>query len=176
VTWRSSPSLGSILRAVESTNVGGDTLFANMDLAYERLDEDTKNQIKNLVAVHDIARVFAMLLKTDTEELRAKYLPSEHPVVRTHPETGRRSIYVNTAFTNYIKGMEQAQSTALLDRQYKTARNPEVQCRLRWQPGSLAFWDSRASQHFAAAGYFPEVTKREPVTTTGNKPYFDPSR
>lgn len=175
VTWRAEPSLGSILRAIELPAVGGDTLFANMELAYERLDSETKEQIQTLVAVHDIARVFAKRLGKEAEELHAKYPPMEHPLVRTHPETGKRSIYVNTAFTSHIKGMEPEESAILLDRLYKMAWNPEVQCRFRWDKGSLAFWDNRSSQHFAASDYFPQVRVMERVTIAGDRPYFDPA-
>ena len=173
VTWRERPSLGSILRAIELPEVGGDTLFANMELAYERLSDDLKAQIQGLVAVHDIARVFAKRLGKDAEELRAKYPVAEHPVVRTHPETGKPSIYVNTAFTSHIKDMDEDDSRTLLNTLYQSAWNPEVQCRFRWQPGSIAFWDNRASQHFAASDYFPQVRRMERVTIAGDKPYFD---
>jgi taurine dioxygenase len=175
VTWRERPSLGSILRAIELPEVGGDTLFANMELAYDRLDDETKTQIESLVAVHDIARVFAGRLNTDADALRAKYPPAEHPVVRTHPETGHRSLYVNTAFTSHIKDMDLDESDSLLKRLYQSAWNPEVQCRFRWQPGSIAFWDNRASQHFAASDYFPQVRRMERVTIAGDQPYFDPN-
>ena len=175
VTWRERPSLGSILRAIELPDNGGDTLFANMVMAYDRLSDAMKERIENLVAVHDIARVFARRLDKAPEELHDKYPPVEHPVVRTHPETKERLIYVNTGFTSHIKDMEADESTALLRELYQTAWNPEVQCRFRWAPGSLAFWDNRACQHFAASDYFPNVRVMERVTIAGDKPYFDPS-
>jgi hypothetical protein len=99
VTWREQPSLGSILRAIELPEVGGDTLFSNMVMAYEDLDEDLKARLCEMTAVHDIARVFAKRLGKDTASLHEKFPLMEHPVVRTHPETGQRLIYVNTAFT-----------------------------------------------------------------------------
>lgn len=172
VTWRERPSLGSVLRAVQVPAVGGDTLFANMHLAWQRLDDATREQIQDLVAVHDIARVFAKRLGKKAEELHAKYPPMEHPVVRTHPETGLPGIYVNNAFTSHIKGMDPEASRALLQRLYLTAWNPEVQCRFRWAPGSIAFWDNRACQHFAASDYYPEVRVMERVTIAGDRPYF----
>ncbi|CAI8400471.1 MAG: Alpha-ketoglutarate-dependent taurine dioxygenase [Rhodobiaceae bacterium UBA7378] len=175
VTWRERPSLGSILRAIELPGNGGDTLFANMVMAYDRLSDAMKERIENLVAVHDIARVFARRLDKAPEELHDKYPPVEHPVVRTHPETKERLIYVNTGFTSHIKDMEADESAALLRELYQTAWNPEVQCRFRWAPGSLAFWDNRACQHFAASDYFPNVRVMERVTIAGEKPYFDPS-
>lgn len=173
VTWREKPSLGSILRAIELPDVGGDTLFANMALAYERLDEATREQITGRTAVHDIARVFAKRLGKPAEELRERYPLQEHPVVRTHPETGARILYVNTAFTSHIKDMEPEESDALLQRLYRMAWDPEIQCRFRWSPGAMAFWDNRACQHFAASDYFPKVRIMERVTIAGDKPYFD---
>ncbi|MEL6245279.1 MAG: TauD/TfdA family dioxygenase [Pseudomonadota bacterium] len=173
VTWREAPSLGSILRAIELPDVGGDTLFANMALAYERLDDETKALITGKTAVHDIARVFAKRLGKNPEDLHDKYPPMEHPVVRTHPETGQRILYVNGAFTSHIVGMDPAESAALLNRLYLSAWNPEVQCRFRWAPGSLAFWDNRACQHFAASDYYPSVRIMERVTIAGDRPYFD---
>ena len=172
VTWREKPSLGSILKAVEVPAVGGDTLFANMVMAYELLPDDIKEVITGRVAVHDIARVFAGRLNKSAEELRERYPPMEHPIVRTHPETGESVLYVNTAFTSHIKDMEEGDSTRLLRKLYRTAANPEIQCRFRWQPGSLAFWDNRASQHFASSDYFPQVRKMERVTIAGDRPYW----
>ena len=172
VTWREKPSLGSILKAVEVPAVGGDTLFANMVMAYELLPDDIKEVITGRVAVHDIARVFAGRLNKSAEELRERYPPMEHPIVRTHPETGESVLYVNIAFTSHIKDMEEGDSARLLRKLYRTAANPEIQCRFRWQPGSLAFWDNRASQHFASSDYFPQVRKMERVTIAGDRPYW----
>lgn len=173
VTWREKPSLGSILRAVEIPSVGGDTLFANMTLAYDRLSDATKEKIHKRLAIHDIARVFAKRLNKKPEELHEHYPLMEHPVVRTHPETKERAVYVNGAFTSHIKDMEAQESQSLLDELFRSAWNPEVQCRFKWRPGSIAFWDNRASQHFAASDYFPDVRAMERVTIAGDRPYFD---
>jgi taurine dioxygenase len=172
VTWREKPSLGSILKAVEVPEVGGDTLFANMVLAYERLPENMKEAITGRVAIHDIARVFAKRLNKSAEELRERYPPVEHPIVRTHPETGESVLYVNTAFTSHIKDMDRDESAQLLRTLYLTAANPEIQCRFRWEKGALAFWDNRASQHFASSDYFPQVRKMERVTIAGDRPFW----
>ena len=173
VTWRERPSLGSILRAIELPDNGGDTLFANMAMAYDRLSDAMKEKIDGLVAVHDIARVFAKRLGKAPEELHEKYPPSVHPVVRTHPETKERLIYVNDGFTSHIKDMDAQEGKALLMKLYQTAWNPEVQCRFRWAPGSLAFWDNRSCQHFAASDYFPKVRVMERVTIAGDRPYYN---
>jgi taurine dioxygenase len=175
VTWRAEPSLGSILRAVELPEVGGDTLFANMEAAYEGLSPKMQEWICGLTAVHDIARVFAKRLGKTVEELHEKYPPSRHPVVRTHPETGRRSIYVNTGFTSHIEGLTKKESDWLLDHLYSQAARPEYQCRFVWRPNSIAFWDNRSSQHYAASDYFPAVRRMERVTVAGDRPFFDPS-
>ena len=172
VTWREKPSLGSILLAREVPDCGGDTCFANMHLAYEQLSEAMKQHCEQLTAVHDISRVFAKRLNQSSEDLHDKYPPMRHPVIRTHPETGKRAIYVNTAFTSHIEGMTAQESRWLLDHLYKTAMNVEIQCRFRWQPGSIAFWDNRACQHLAVSDYFPARRVMERVTIAGDKPYF----
>jgi taurine dioxygenase len=175
VTWRLEPSLGSILRAIELPPVGGDTLFADMYAAYDGLKDEVKAKIDNAVAVHDFTHFRAGMRKRgmseeQIEEMNRKYPMAEHPVVRTHPETGRRCIYVNAAFTLHILGMEKAESDALLAHLYAQAAIPEYQCRFRWSPGAIAFWDNRASQHYAASDYFPAVRRMERVTIIGDRP------
>ena len=174
VTWREEPSLGSILLAREVPEVGGDTLFANMHLAYERLSPQMKRFCEGLTAVHDIARVFAKRLGKQPEELHDKYPPVRHPVLRTHPETGERSIYVNVAFASHIEGLSAAESRWLLDHLFATARDVEIQCRFRWEAGSIAFWDNRVCQHLAVSDYFPARRAMERVTIAGDKPFFTP--
>ncbi|MEO1662727.1 MAG: TauD/TfdA family dioxygenase [Pseudomonadota bacterium] len=174
VTWRAEPSLGSILRAIELPEVGGDTLFSNMAMAYDDLEDELKDRLCKMTAVHDIARVFAKRLNKDASALHDKFPPQEHPVIRTHPETGERSLYVNIAFTDYIVGMDREESDELLQFLYRRAWLPEYQCRFRWAPGSLAFWDNRACQHYAASDYFPNVRIMERVTVAGDKPFFRP--
>lgn len=172
VTWRECPSLGSILLAREVPEVGGDTLFANMHLAYERLSPKMREFCEGLTAVHDIARVFAKRLGKSVEELHQQYPPMRHPVIRTHPESGKRTIYVNTGFTTHIEGLSDKESRWLLDHLFATAADPEIQCRFRWRAGSVAFWDNRLCQHLAASDYFPAVRVMERVTVAGDRPYF----
>lgn len=176
VTWRPEPSLGSILRAIEVPPVGGDTLFSCMYAAYDALSLEMKAFASGLTAVHDITRVFAGRLNKSVDELRAQYPLQEHPVVRTHPETGRRSLYVNTAFTDHIVGLSKKESDWLLEHLYSFAAVPEHQCRIRWEAGSVAFWDNRACQHYAASDYFPQKRVMERVTICGDRPYFDPMK
>lgn len=175
VTWRAEPSLGSILRAIELPPVGGDTLFADMYAAYDGLKDEVKARIDGAVAVHDFAHFRLGMRKRglSEEQIQAfndKYPMVEHPVVRTHPETGRKCLYVNAAFTQHIVGMEKAQSDALLAHLYAQAAIPEYQCRFRWEKNSIAFWDNRASQHYAASDYFPAVRRMERVTVIGDRP------
>ncbi len=174
VTWRESPSLGSVLRSIEVPDVGGDTLFADMELAYENLSPAMKEWVCTLTATHDIARVFGKRLGKTAEELHEQYPPQHHPVVRTHPEAGRRSLYVNTGFTAHIDGLSPKESDWLLAHLYSQATLPEYQCRFHWHANSIAFWDNRACQHYAASDYFPARRVMERVTVAGDRPYFTP--
>ncbi len=178
VTWRPEPSLGSILRAVEVPAVGGDTLFCDMYAAYEGLSDKMKDFICGLDAEHSFIRVFGKRLAANDPE-KAKRLAAEnpvqiHPVVRTHPETGRRGLYVNVAFVERIVGLSEIESRDLLDHLYAQARIPEYQCRFRWEKNSIAFWDNRACQHYAASDYFPQRRAMERVTICGDRPFFKP--
>lgn len=176
VTWRLEPSLGSILRALEIPPVGGDTLFADMYAAYDGLKDEVKAKVEGKIAVHDFVNFRKGMRKrgVSEEEIAAfdrQYPKVEHPVIRTHPETGRKAIYVNAGFTQHIVGMEKAESDALLAHLYAQAAIPEYQCRFRWTPNAIAFWDNRASQHYAASDYFPAVRRMERVTVVGDRPY-----
>lgn len=176
VTWRAEPSLGSILRAIEVPDVGGDTLFVDMAAAFRGLSEEMQIWCRTLTATHDIARVFAKKLRKAPEELHEKYPPQSHPVIRTHPETGEQAIYVNTAFTSHIDGLDKKESEWLLSHLYATASLPEYQCRFKWRAGSIAFWDNRAAQHYAVSDYFPQVRRMERVTVAGDRPYYRDER
>jgi taurine dioxygenase len=172
VTWRQVPSLGSMLRAVEIPPVGGDTLFADMEAAYNGLDDGTRDRIDGLVAVHDFTKVFGGLKSgAEMDELREKYPPSEHPVVRTHPVTGRKSLYVNAGFTSHVKGLPEEESAILLRHLYRQAAIPEYQCRFRWEVDSLALWDNRCAQHYAVSDYWPSTRSMERVTIVGDRPF-----
>jgi taurine dioxygenase len=175
VTWREVPSLGSILRARVVPDVGGDTLFADMEAAYDALDDATKARIDGLVAVHDNEGFLAGMKANGAsdgavETMRQQFPPARHPVVRTHPVSGRKSIYVNRAFTRTIEGMPEDDAQALLECLYRQAWIPDLQCRFRWRVDSLAFWDNRAVQHYAAADYWPAERRMERVTIIGDRP------
>jgi taurine dioxygenase len=175
VTWRACPSLGSILRGRIIPEVGGDTLWSDMVAAYEGLSPAMREWVCTLTAVHD-GSIFATLKGQPASEFHKMFPPQEHPVVRTHPETGERALYVNSVFTTHIKGLAKKESDWLLDHLCAQAAIPEYQCRFRWRENSIAFWDNRSCQHYAAADYAPAMRHMERVTVIGDKPFFDPSR
>ena len=171
VTWRECPSMGAILHAIEVPPTGGDTLFCDMHAASEGLDEETRSRIDGLVAVHDYAQAFGhQVREAEKAAMREKYPMVEHPVVRTHPETGRRMLYVNRLFVHHVDGLEPEESTALIDLLARQADTIEYQCRFRWEPDSVAFWDNRAVQHYAASDYWPDVRIMERASIVGDRP------
>jgi taurine dioxygenase len=175
VTWRSEPSLGSILRCLIAPETGGDTMWANMELAYDMLDEDTKAEIEGLEAVHDWWNFRLGLEKGGVaqeliDEMLVEFPLATHPVVRTHPVSGRKSIYVNSVFTIGIAGMDKPAADALLDKLFRQTALPEVQVRLRWKPGTVAFWDNRSTQHYAVSDYGDAHRLMERVTVCGDRP------
>ena len=172
-TYLECPPLGSLLYAVEVPPYGGDTLFANQYLAYEALSEGLKKTLDGLVGVNTSAK--AEISRTREDRLREagaelKVLVGNHPVVRTHPDTGRRALYVNAAHTSHFQGWTIEESQPLLDYLFAHQIRPEFTCRFRWQPGSLAFWDNRCAQHNPVNDYhgFRRVMHR--VTLAGDLP------
>jgi taurine dioxygenase len=181
VTWRLQPSLGSILRCIEGPSVGGDTLFADMYAAFDGLPRRIKERVEGRVARHDFAHFRKLMRRrgatdADIAEMETTYPNPEHPVIRTHPETGRKGIYVNNAFTQEIVGMDADESAELLQVLYDQAKFPEYQVRFTWEPNSIAFWDNRACQHYATSDYWPNVRRVERVTIVGDTPYYDASQ
>jgi len=172
VTWRETPSLGSVLRAIEVPEIGGDTMWADMCAAYDGLTPAMKARIADLVAEHDWVQSFGLGMKPEVREaLQADFPPAHHPVVRTHPETGRKMLYVNRAFTQFIVGMDTEESRALLEQLWIQASFGEYQCRWKWQVGDVAFWDNRSTQHYAISDYFPNRRVMERITVIGDKPF-----
>ena len=172
VTFRERPALGSILQLREVPPLGGDTMWADMAAAYDNLPEDVKARIDGATAVHDFIPGFARF--TDREELlrlQEQFPPVEHPVVRTHPESGRRMLFVNTSFTTRIVGMAREESDRLLSLLTRQAHVPEYQVRFSWQPGDIAFWDNRATQHYALFDYAPHRRVAERVAIVGDRPF-----
>lgn len=181
VTWRLEPSLGSVLRMIESPPVGGDTLFADMYAAFDGLPNDVKERVEGRVARHDFTRFRDGLRKQGASDdeiaaFDAKYPNPEHPVIRTHPETGRKAIYVNAAFTQQIVDIDPVESDELLGILYRQAAVPEYQVRFGWESDSIAFWDNRSVQHYACSDYYPQVRRVERATIIGDRPYYDASQ
>ncbi len=171
VTWRLEPSLGSILRGVVVPPVGGDTCFANAEVAYDRLSDTWKERIEGLVAVHDFTRVFGRGSDPEfLEQKRKEHPPAHHPVVRTHPQTGAKCIYTNRTFVTHIEGVEPSESDKILAKLEQAVQDPSVQCRFRWQTDSFAMWDNRCTQHFATNDFWPETRRVERVTVVGDRP------
>lgn len=171
VSWRLEPSLGSVLRCITPAQRGGDTLWADMYMAYQCLDDETKERIENLRAVHDFTASFGLGMDADKlAEMREQYPPAEHPIVRIHPRTGRRLLYVNEVFTTHVVGLEPGESSALIAHLSAQARVPEYQCRFRWEANSVAFWDNRCTQHYAVSDYAPQRRVMERATVIGDRP------
>ena len=171
VSWRLTPALGSMLRAREVPRVGGDTLFSDMVAAYECLSDDVKQALEGMTAIHDFAHTFGLAMRPEELEKHAKeYPPAEHPVVRTHPVTGKRLLYVNAIFTSHLVGMDREESDRTLDALFSQAAIPEFQCRFRWAKDSVALWDNRAVQHYATNDYWPQRRVMERVSMIGDQP------
>ena len=181
-TWRAQPPMGCVLRCVECPPVGGDTMWANMALAYERLPEHIKLQIAPLRARHSIEATFGAAMPIEKRlALKAQFPDAEHPVVRTHPETGEKTLFVNgftTHFTNFHTpanvrvGQDFSPGGAdLLRYLIMQAYIPEYQVRWRWQANSVAIWDNRATQHYAVMDYSPCHRKMERAGIMGDTPF-----
>ncbi len=174
-TYLERPPMGTMLIAREVPPVGGDTLFANQYLAYEALSEGMKRLLDGLVAVNSSAKANT----TRTREDRIKSDPStraredflaEHPAVRTHPETGRKALYVNIGHTVRFAGMTEAESAPILDYLFEHQARPEFTCRFAWRVGSLAFWDNRAAQHNPVNDYHGYRRIMHRITLAGDRP------
>lgn len=171
VSWREVPSLGSVLRAHEVPSVGGDTLWTDMEAVYEGLPDDLKEEIEGRIAVHDFVHTFGLALsEEERSEKRKQFPPARHPIVRTHPVSGRKCLYVNTIFTSHVEGLSEGESRDLLKRLYHEIEVPEYQVRFHWEKDSVAFWDNRSTQHYASSDYWPRKRVMERITIIGNRP------
>ncbi|MGH7289400.1 MAG: TauD/TfdA dioxygenase family protein, partial [Myxococcota bacterium] len=148
VTFAPEPPMASILRAVEAPPFGGDTLWSSMYAAYEALSDTMQRLLSGLSAIHDTSKTFSRGAYPAEKHPDAAQVPrAEHPVVRTHPETGRKGLFVNSAFTRRIAGMHRGESDALLGFLYEHVATPEFSCRFHWEKDSIALWDNRCTQH-----------------------------
>jgi taurine dioxygenase len=172
VTFRINPAKACVLRMIEVPPVGGDTLWADMGAAYDNLPDEIKERIDGLTALHDFTPSFSHLMTPEELAVRQAEFPAvEHPVVRTHPETGRKTLFVNPAFTTRIVGLEPEESEKLLQYLFRQAHIPEYQVRFHWEVNSIAFWDNRATQHYAVSDYYPYPRKAERVAIVGDRPF-----
>lgn len=181
-TFRELPSMASILRCIHCPEVGGDTIWCDMVRAYEGLPKDVKDRISTMSAVHDVLPSFGGRMTPERRaEVRRDLPPVEHPVVRTHPETGEKILYVNQTFTthlstynepfdNFIGRERKANSDNLLPYLTRQAEVPEYQVRVRWQPDTVVFWDNRSTQHYAVQDYFPAKRHMQRATVIGDRP------
>jgi taurine dioxygenase len=181
-TWREAPPMGCVLRCVEAPEVGGDTIWVDMEKAYADLPDAVKSQIYDLRARHSIEATFgAAMPMAKRHALKAQYPDAEHPVVRTHPETREKILFVNSFTTHFVNfhtpqnvryGMDYAPGGAqLLAYLIGRAAIPEYQVRWRWTKDSVAIWDNRCTQHYAVQDYWPAVRRMERAGIIGDRPY-----
>ena len=176
MSFQEYPALGSILFAVEVPSYGGDTLFSNQIAAYEALSEGMQTLLEGLTAVHSASREYSARgasaqSRKSMQAVEAENAPEfEHPVIRTHPESGRKGLYINPAFTLRFSGMTKRESKPLLDFLFDHARDERFTCRFRWRPNSVAFWDNRCCWHYALNDYPGERRHMRRVTVNGDRP------
>lgn len=176
MTFREHPPMATVLRSVIVPPRGGDTLWSSMTAAYEGLSVPMRTFLERLTAVHDFAHGFRESLAEPGGQERLagaieKYPPVRHPVIRTHPETGRKVIFVNSLFTTHIVGLAPAESAQLLQFLYEHITTAEYTCRFQWRAHSVAIWDNRSTQHKPINDYFPAHRKLYRITIDGDQPY-----
>ena len=174
-TFRLRPTKYSILRCQIMPKVGGDTLWCDMSAVYDNMSDVLRNMVTGLQAIHDFQNFRVLFTKSPEDQAKLKrmeelYPNPTHPVVRTHPVSGRKGLYVNPQFTVQIKGMKPKESRALLDLLFSLVHVPEYQFRLRWSPGTIVFWDNTLTQHYAANDYYPERRRMERTAVIGDVP------
>ncbi|HAT1610801.1 TPA: taurine dioxygenase [Raoultella planticola] len=179
VTFIATPPAGAILAAKELPSTGGDTLWSSGVAAYEALSEPLRQLLSGLRAEHDFRKSFQEYKYRKTEEEHQRWLeavaknpPLLHPVVRTHPVTGKQALFVNEGFTTRIVDVTEKESEALLGFLFAHVTKPEFQVRWRWQPNDVAIWDNRVTQHYANADYLPQRRIMHRATILGDKPYY----
>jgi taurine dioxygenase len=174
-SFMAEPPLGSILKAIQLPKEGGDTCFASAFAAYDALSEPIKAMLDGLGAVHDLTKTLERAnagghTNADVAAVLSKSPPVTHPIVRTHPVSGRKALYVNANSTTRIVGLNERENTLLLPFLCDHIRATEFQCRFHWEPNSIAFWDNRSAQHLAVADYHERRVMHR-VTVQGDKPF-----
>ena len=172
VTWQEVPTLGTVLYCVETPAGAGDTMWANLYAAWDALSGPLQSLLAGLTAVHDPLKPQRRSLAdsraaTAFARSREKFPAVEHPVVTVHPETGRRILYVNPLFVSHIRALTPAESDALLQFLFRHCEQPEFHCRLRWEPGTVAFWDNRCTMHKVIDDYWPQPRQMHRVAING---------
>ena len=176
MTFRQHPPSVTVLRGITIPEVGGDTLFASMTAAYEGLSPGMQSYLEGLTAVHDFSHGFReSLAEPGGRERLADALaanpPVRHPVVQTHPETGKKVLFVNALFTTHIDGLPPLESAEVLQFLWRHASLPEFTCRFSWAPDSLVLWDNRSTQHKPVNDFFPATRRLHRVVSEGDQPY-----
>ena len=161
--------MGSILRIHTLPDIGGDTLFANMYAAYDALSAPMRKMLDGLTAVHDGELLYRG--RYTSADAGRVYPKATHPVIRTHPVTGKKALFVNSFFTSHIVELSRAESDAMLAFLFRHIETPEFACRFRWEKDSVAFWDNRSTQHHALWDYYPATRSGTRVTIQGDKPF-----
>jgi taurine dioxygenase len=171
VTWRDTPSMGAILRSIQVPATGGDTAFSDMAAAYEGLDDEIKERLDGLQAAHDYTLAFGSFVDDSKKaEMREQYPVVHHPIVRTHPETGRKLLFVNAYFTSHVVDMDENEGNQLLRYLISRASIMEYQYRVAWEPNQVTLWDNRIVQHYALSDYYPDVRIMERASIVGDRP------
>ena len=184
VTWMEKPSLGSILQLIVVPPIGGETLFSDSHAAYLGMPHDLRQRIKFLHGINDYHAFLGGNLPEDLVATIKEEIPFgvSHPLVRTHPETGKTALYINVGFLRHDslydvrngEQLEREEAEKLVKELLRQHNRPEYMCRFPWQEGSIAFWDNRAVQHYAASNYYPHSRLGRRITVAGDKPYYDP--
>ena len=176
MTFRQHPPSVTVLRGITIPEVGGDTLFASMTAAYEGLSPGMQRYLEGLIAVHDFSHGFRESLaepggRERLEDAVAANPPVRHPVVQTHPETGKKVLFVNALFTTHIEGLPPLESAEVLQFLWRHATLSEFTCRFSWAPDSLVLWDNRSTQHKPVNDFFPAIRRLHRVVSEGDQPY-----
>ena len=171
VTWRETPSMGAILRSIQVPATGGDTAFSDMAAAYDGLDDEMKERLNGLQAAHDYTSAFGSFVDDSKKaEMREQYPVVHHPIVRTHPETGRKLLFVHAYFTSHVVDMDENEGNQLLRYLISRASIMEYQYRVSWEPNQVTLWDNRIVQHYALSDYYPDVRIMERASIIGDRP------